>query len=100
MEKILEKKLPEINAKSFRDSDDTTVSNNNPPQSNVSSSVQFIINGVPEAIGPLSDLHESDSSHVKGTTSFLNEKSEGIIKSIRRLGKRKNETNTNSSTKV
>ena len=32
--------------------------------------------------------------------SFLNKKSEGNIKSIRRLGKRKNETDTNSSTKV
>ena len=30
----------------------------------------------------------------------MNEKSEGNIKSIRRLGKRKNETDTNSSSKV
>lgn len=100
VEKSLEEKLPEVIAKSFKDSINTTVSNNDRPQSNVSSSVQFIITGVPEAIGPLSDLHESDSSHVNSIISFLNEKSEGNIKSIRRLGKRKNETDTNSSTKV
>ena len=97
--KSLEEKLPEVIAKSFKDSIDTNVSNNR-PQSNVSSSVQFIITGVPEATGPLSDLHESDSSHVNSIISFLNEKSEGNIKSIRRLGKGKNEADTNSSTEV
>ena len=54
-------------------------SNNDRPQSNIPSSVQFIITGVPEAIGPLSDLLESDSSHVNSINSFLNEKSEGKI---------------------
>ena len=100
VEKSLEEKQPEVIAKSFKDSNNTNASNKDRPQSNVSSSVQFIITGVPEATGPLSDLHESDISHVNSIMSFLNEKSEGNIKSIRRLGKRKKETDTNSSTKV
>ena len=51
VEKSQEDKLPEVFAKSFKDSIKTTVSNNDRPQSNVSSFVQFIITAVPEATG-------------------------------------------------
>ena len=90
--------MPVVIANSLKDSIKTTVSKNDRPQSYVSSSVQFVITGVPEVVGPLSDLHESDSSHVNSVNSFLNEKSEGNIKSIRRHVKKKNEsTDTNTS---
>ena len=100
VEKSREESLPEVMAKSFKDSFNTTVSNNDRPQNNVSPNDQFIITGVPGAIGPLSDLHESDSSRVNNIISFLNEKSEGNIKSIRPLGKRKNKTDTKLSSKL
>ena len=51
----------------------TTVSNNDRPQGTRSSNVQCSITGVLDAIGPLSGLHESDSSHVISIIKFLNE---------------------------
>ena len=52
VEKSLEEKLPKVIANSFKDSIYNDHLNNDRPQSNVSSSVQFIITNVPEAIGP------------------------------------------------
>ena len=60
VEKSLEEKSPEVISKSLKDSIITIVSNDDRPQNNVSSSVQFIITGVPETFCPLSDLQESD----------------------------------------